>query len=64
MYIQTAEPEYLDSPTDPADTLKPIAIRDSWEAEERLRPARGIVTAVLLSMPFWALIGFTVYLLT
>ena len=29
----------------------------------RLTAARGIVTAVLISTPFWALIAFTVYLL-
>ena len=29
----------------------------------RLAPARGIVVGVIIAVPIWALLGFTIYLL-
>ena len=31
--------------------------------DDRLNVARGIVTAVLMAAPFWALVAFTVFML-
>jgi hypothetical protein len=31
--------------------------------DDRLITSRGVLAAVLLSLPFWGLIGFTLYLL-
>jgi hypothetical protein len=31
--------------------------------DDRMTVARGVVTAVLIAAPFWAVIAFTVYLL-
>jgi hypothetical protein len=36
---------------------------DAADGDERTPAARGILTAVLISTPFWALAGFTMYLL-
>ena len=37
--------------------------RDESDDAEQPSPVRGIRTAILISMPFWALVAFTVYLL-
>jgi hypothetical protein len=36
---------------------------DPSEPEHPIRVARGIAKAVLISVPFWALFGFALYLL-
>jgi hypothetical protein len=33
------------------------------EDEDRLAVARGVLGAVIISTPFWILIGFTIYML-
>jgi hypothetical protein len=36
---------------------------DRVSDDDRLSPVRGIVGAVLISVPFWVLVGFALYLL-
>lgn len=57
MYTQVAE-------ANTAETRYAAAsVSQTDFADDRLTPARGIVAAVLLALPFWGLVAFTVYLL-
>jgi hypothetical protein len=42
---------------------QPADDNDLTEDDERSTAARGIVTAALISAPFWALFAFALYLL-
>jgi hypothetical protein len=65
MSIHLAEPELV--VTDDVRAAPPVAQRlyDDIEAEEddRLAVARGVLGAVIISTPFWILIGFTIYMM-
>ncbi len=63
MFTQVAETEFLQQPAESVGTTGAKIGNPAFADDERLSPSRGIVTAVLLSAPFWALVGFTVYLL-
>lgn len=49
-----------------ADSSEPTAARGSAldrVADEQLKPARGIVTAVLIATPVWAIVAFSIYMI-
>jgi hypothetical protein len=65
MSIQLTEAEYLvpakvRAAPPPAQPLYEII---ETEEHERLKAARGITTAIIISAPFWLLAGFTAYML-
>jgi len=53
------EPTIVD-PDEPDASLNASNVDDD---DDRLSPAKGILGAVLISVPFWVLVGFTLYLL-
>jgi hypothetical protein len=57
---ELAGPARLEDLTRPA-----VAGFDEFDADEeqRLSAVRGIAAAVLISLPFWGLVAFTVYVL-
>jgi hypothetical protein len=62
MPTQTAQLELADSA--PPDVAMPDSHVDAVLcAEHRFNTARGIVNAVLIAVPFWALFAFALYLL-
>ncbi|HEX3574813.1 MAG TPA: hypothetical protein VHU42_09455 [Rhodopila sp.] len=65
MSTQTAELELNQSSavaiTGPA--IDCIYDQPNLDPDRPLRAARAIVTAVLISVPFWVLLAFTIYLL-
>nr|WP_294514575.1 hypothetical protein [uncultured Rhodopila sp.] len=65
MSIHVAEAELL--VPEPAQPAPPSVQRfdDDIEADDsdRLAVARGVAAAVIISAPFWVLIGFTFYML-
>ncbi len=61
MSIQIADVERPD--TIVADVKPPVFDGSFLEPERTGSAARGIVNAVLISAPFWGLVGFAVYLL-
>lgn len=66
MATQMADADLLDPPMVPAEVVPPQTAIDSHGAEDEghfLAP-RGIIIAMLISLPFWALIAFTVFLLS
>lgn len=69
MSVQIAEVEPRDSkvpdagPPSAATHFAPGFDGSFLEPERPGAPARGIVNAVFLSVPFWGLIGFAIYLL-
>lgn len=71
MHTQLAEPKApvrhlsaVDSPTALPDLDPALPDLDPALPGERLAPARGIMTAMVISAPFWALTGLALYLLT
>jgi hypothetical protein len=51
-----------------ADSRPPAAAQPFYDDPEmddgdRLAVARGVATGVIISTPFWILVGFTVYML-
>jgi hypothetical protein len=65
MAIQPAHTELSDPPVShqPNPRLFETRDGDSIEDDGRTTAVRGIMTAVALSVPFWALTAFVVYLL-
>jgi hypothetical protein len=57
MPLQTVEEEFQSPSTLTAGDWDVLA------DDDRLITSRGVLAAVLLSLPFWGLIGFTLYLL-
>ena len=57
MPLQTVDEEFQSPSTLTAGD------RDVLADDDRLITSRGVLAAVLLSLPFWGLIGFTLYLL-
>jgi hypothetical protein len=47
----------------PIVTAQPLLDPPDMEEGDRLAVARGVVTGVIISAPFWILAGFTVYML-
>ena len=54
--------EAMGRPTPSFDPI-PAFDNDPMPDDDRLTVARGIVTAMVIASPFWALIAFTVYML-
>ncbi len=46
------------------DELPATYSSNPTDGSNRITAARGLVTAMMISMPFWALIAFTIYLLS
>ncbi len=64
MAIQLADVELLDPRLRQEALLRPGDNgREVGEDSGRLAPSRGIMIAVLLSAPIWAVIGITIYFL-
>ena len=65
MAIQMADSALLDHQMvhDAVDHVPVTYITDPIEDHDRTSAVRGIMTAMVISAPFWALIGFTIYLL-
>nr|WP_294529293.1 hypothetical protein [uncultured Rhodopila sp.] len=65
MSIHVAEAELLVH--EPAKAAPPtlLPFDDDVEADDsdRLAVARGVAAAVIISAPFWVLMGFTLYML-
>jgi hypothetical protein len=57
MPLQTVDEEFQSPSTLTAGD------RDVLADDDRLITSRSVLAAVLLSLPFWGLIGFTLYLL-
>jgi hypothetical protein len=54
----------LDRPNATVRDLSPLVFDEALQDHERTtNPARGIVNAVFISVPVWAVFGFAVYLL-
>ncbi len=66
MATQLADAELLDPPKDHPPIARSQTIFEPYVAEEEGRSlaSRGIVIAMLISLPFWALIAFTIFLLS
>jgi hypothetical protein len=65
MSTQLAEAELTDLAT-VEDVVRRAAAEfgeDNTGDERQMSAARGIVIAMLISLPFWALVVFTVYML-
>lgn len=58
---RTANLEFQSPSTPP--TLSAAGDPDVLADDDRLITSRGVFAAVLLSLPFWGLIAFTLYLL-
>jgi hypothetical protein len=53
----------LDRPNATVRELRPTVFDEALQDHERTtNPARGIVTAVFISVPVWAAFGFAVYM--
>lgn len=63
MATQLADRELVDTRTQPAAPASSAAMFDSIEDDGRLTAARGIATGVVISLPLWVLIAFTIYML-
>ena len=65
MAIQMADSALLDRRINrEASDHAPVSyVSDPTEHDDQTTAGRGIVTAVVISTPFWALIAFTIYLL-
>jgi hypothetical protein len=65
MATQLAEAALIDPRLVHEAPVRPPATYDSNAAQDddRTTPGQGIVVAMLISVPFWALIAFTIYLL-
>jgi hypothetical protein len=65
MSIHLAEAQLVVSEGVRAAPPPPPPLFEAIEAEDddRLAVARGVLGAVIISMPFWILIGFTIYML-
>jgi hypothetical protein len=49
-----------------SEAARPLALSSAGEVadnDRRLSAARGIMTAVLISSPFWVLLGVAIYML-
>lgn len=62
MSSQLADAMLIDPLTAREAVQHPAASLGNVEDGQEIRVARGIMTAMLISAPFWALVGFTVYL--
>jgi hypothetical protein len=62
MSTYIAELEMSISPA-PPETTERVVADDVLSPEPPFGIARGIITAVLLAIPFWALFAFALYLL-
>lgn len=65
MSIHLADAELLAPEAARAATPQAQPVYDDVEADDddRLAVARGVLGAVIISTPFWILIGFTIYML-
>jgi hypothetical protein len=64
MSIETAEVELAHSPAKiTAGAVTHVRVDDFLDEERPMRVARGIASAALISVPFWALFAFALYLL-
>jgi hypothetical protein len=67
MTAQLADAELIERRIDhevTGDSLADYGGDDAVEDDRRVSPARGIAAAVMISAPFWALVGFTIYLVS
>lgn len=64
MGVQMSDAELDDLPIASEALEFPLSAYDGRDManDDRLSAARGIMIAALLSLPFWALIAFAVYL--
>jgi hypothetical protein len=64
MVMQLAEQELVEPRTVPEAAASPSAATapDPIGENEHQAVARGIMAAVLISTPFWALLAFTIYM--
>ncbi len=58
-YTQIAEPALLQ----PADDARATPRYDMDIDHDSVTAARGVLTAIFIAAPFWALVAFTFYLL-
>ena len=66
MASQLADAELFDPQVVDTAVVRPPTVHDNHTAEEEgpSMASRGIVIAMLISLPFWALIAFTIFLLS
>jgi hypothetical protein len=66
MDTQFANAAVMHSDTMHAGVTRPVPgfDVDPMPDDNRLTAVRGIVTAVVVAAPFWALVAFTIYMLT
>jgi hypothetical protein len=66
MTAQSADAELIERRIDhevAGRSLADYGADDAVEDDRRISAARGIAVAVMISVPFWALVGFTIYLI-
>ena len=63
MSSQLDDPELIDFRSLPAPEPQALLDPEMHGGVHRLAPARGIILGVLIAIPLWTLLAFTVYLL-
>lgn len=65
MATQFADVELVASPVPPLVAERSNESVDNYESADDawILAPRGIIIAILISLPFWALAGFTIYIL-